>query len=108
MDYFYLSPFFEKNSINYTCAIQKLDFNTQKYKLTGYEYNLEWFSKDKEIYYISKSLRERDKLSILNYYYIFKGTIFQSPDLKLLMISNVESITNNLTNILDIINEENK
>lgn len=76
--------------------------------MIGYEYNLEWFSKDKEIFYISKSLRDRNKSTLMNYYYIYKGTIFQSPDLKLLMISNIESITNNLTNVLDIINEENK
>ncbi len=108
MDYFSLCPFYEKNSINHKCHVQKLEFKTQRLNMTGLEYNLEWVSKDKELFYISKSRRDRTRLTLLNYYYIFKGTIFQSPDLYTLMLSSVESLTHNFNNVLNLINDDIK
>jgi hypothetical protein len=99
MDYFYLSPFYEKNSINHICNIQKSDFNTQKNKMIGIEFNLEFYNKDKDLFYISKNYREKNKVTLLSYYYVFKGTIYQAPDLYSLLLSNIESLTNNFISL---------
>jgi hypothetical protein len=105
MDYFYNSPFYEKNSINHICKIHNQQFNVQKLKMSGIEFNLEFHSKEKDLYYISKSYREKNKLTLISYYYVFKGTIYQSPDLYSLVLSNMESLTNNFVNLVKEINE---
>ena len=105
MDYFSMSPFYEKNSINYKCFVQNLDFNAQKFRMIGIEFNLEYFNKEKDLFYITKNEREKNKITLLSYYYVFKGTIYQSPDLYSLLLSNVESLTDNFINVIDKLNE---
>ena len=104
MEYFYASPFYEKNSINHLCNIQKSDFNTQKIKMTGIEFNFEFANKEKDLFYITKNYREKNKITLLSYYYIFKGIIYQSPDLYSLLLSNIESLSNKFVNLVNEIN----
>lgn len=104
MEYFYLSPFYEKNSINQNCLIQKSNFNTQRFRQVGVEFNLEHMSKDKELYFISKNYRKYSEAVLISYYYVFKGTIYQSPDIFSILTSNIESISNNFNNIISELN----
>lgn len=108
MEYFSYSPFFEKNSINQLCSIQNLDFNKQKYKEVGIEFNLESVSKDKELYLITKSHRRYEESKLISYYYIFKGSVYQAPDIYSVITSNLESITNNFVNIITELNMQEK
>lgn len=106
LEYFALSPFYEKKSINQLCAAQKADFNIKKFQFKGVEFNLEQVSKDKELFLISKNYRKGyNDTYLIAYYYIFKGTIYQSPDIYSIITSNVESITNNLVSIVNEINK---
>ena len=105
MEYFSLSPFFEKSSINQACAVQKLDFNSQKTKYVGIEFNLESAKKDNSLFVISKNYRNYNETIPISYYYIFRATIYQSPDIYSILTKNVESISNNLLNIINEVNE---
>jgi hypothetical protein len=67
--------------------------------MIGIEFNLEYFNKEKDLFYITKNYREKNKVTLLSYFYIFKGTIYQSPDLYSLLLSNIESLTNNFVNL---------
>lgn len=101
MEYFSLSSFYERNSINQKCISQKIDFKTKKYGLIGLEYNLESTSLEKDLYIISKSYRRSlNDLDLISYYYVFKGTIYQSPNLFSIITTNLESIANNLNNLI--------
>lgn len=100
MEYFSLSPFYELNSINERCLRQKCDFNEKKREFKGIEFNIE-HSIDKEIFIISKNIRKNQQEKILiSYYYIFNGSIYQSPNLLSVITSNLESIANNINNII--------
>jgi len=106
MDYFSMSPFYEKSSINQACAVQKIDFNTQKTKYVGIEFNLEMAKKDNSLFVISKNYRNYNETTPISYYYEFKATIFQSPDIYSILTRNVESISYNLLNVINEINNK--
>jgi hypothetical protein len=107
MDYFYASPFYEKNSINHICYTQKIDFNSKKFYYSGIEFNIESVDKEKDLFVINKCFRKNFKEStLISYYYIFKGTIYQSPDVYSVIISNVESIAHNFNTIINEINTD--
>jgi mediator of RNA polymerase II transcription subunit 6 len=79
LDYFYLSPFYDKNSNNEIIKMQHLDSKLLK-GMTGVEYNLEDGYDD--LYILSKIRRfSQNNFEILNYYYILIGTIYQCPDI---------------------------
>ena len=103
MEYFYSSHFFESNSINQRCKMQKIDFNLSKAQFTGIEYNLKSTSNP---YIISKDLRKNAFETItISYYYCLNGIIYQSPDLQSILISNMQTISNECNDILEIINK---
>lgn len=106
MEYFSLSPFYEKSSINQACAVQKIDFTTQKTKYVGIEFNLESAKKDNSLFVISKNYRNYNETIPISYYYVFKATIYQSPDIYSILTRNVESISNNLLNVINEINQK--
>ncbi len=107
LDYFSLSPFYEINSINERCFKQKCDFRERKKDFKGIEFNLE-DSKDHDLFIISKSERRNSHdLILISYYYIFRGNIYQSPNLFSVLTSNVEVITNNINNLILEMNELN-
>ena len=105
MDYFSLSPFYEKNSINQKCAVQGVDFTTHKFKETGIEFNIEMINKEKDLYLISKNYRKYNECVLISYFYVFKGTIYQAPDVYSVLTSNIQSTANNLLNIMDELRE---
>jgi hypothetical protein len=107
MTYFMESPFYERNSINQKCFDQKIDFINKRYFYTGIEFILDSVNQEKDLFIISKIYRRSyNDTMLISYYYIFKGTIFQSPDVYSVITSNIESIANNLNNILYTINNE--
>lgn len=107
MEYFSLSPFYERNSINEQCAAQRLDFNEKRMQLIGIEFFLEQVSPEKDLYLVSKSYRRsfKDKV-LISYYFVFKGTIYQAPNLFSIITTHLESISNNLNNVILEINEK--
>jgi mediator of RNA polymerase II transcription subunit 6 len=105
LDYFSLSPFYEKSSINQNCIVQKIDFNTKKTQFIGLEFNLESFNKEKELFIITKKFRKNYNTTILiSTYYVFKGTIYQSPDAYSIITSNIESISHSLVSVINELN----
>jgi mediator of RNA polymerase II transcription subunit 6 len=105
LDYFSKSPFYEKNSINEQCKLQKIDFQ-KRTGFTGIEFNVEKGSV-KDLFIISKSFRKNHKESfVICYFYVFKGTIYQSPDVYSIITNNIESIANNFSDIMQEINHE--
>jgi hypothetical protein len=108
MEYFCLSSFYERNSINQKCISQKIDFKTKKYGLIGLEFNVETINNEKDLFIISKSYRKSvNDLDLISYYYVFKGTIFQSPNLFSIITSNLESISNNINSLILELNDGN-
>jgi len=106
MEYFGLSSFYERNSINQKCISQKFDFKTKKYGMIGLEFNLENLNTEKDLFIISKSFRRSlDDLDLISYYYVFKGTIYQAPNLFSVITTNLESISNNINNLILEIND---
>lgn len=105
MDYFSLSPFYEKNSINQICAVQNIDFKSQRFRQTGIEFILDSVNRDKNLFIISKNNRRYQESVVLSFYYVFKGTIYQAPDVYSVITSNIESITNNFVNIVNELNK---
>ena len=77
-----------------------INFNERKKDFKGIEFNLE-DSKDPDLFIISKSKRNNsNEIILISYYYIFRGNIYQSPNLFSILTSNVESITNNINNLI--------
>lgn len=102
LDYFYLSHFYEKNSINQRCMLQKVDFESNKCYFTGIEYSL---YSNKYPYVISKSLRKsQNEVILISMYYCINNIIYQSPSLYSVLISNIQNITSNIEDISNEIN----
>jgi hypothetical protein len=107
LDYFSRSPFYEKNSINELCKTQNVDFAAKKQIYTGIEFTVEPTGGVKDLFVIAKSYRKSYKdVFVISYYYVFKGTIYQSPNIYSIITNNIESIANNITSIISEINKE--
>ncbi len=99
------SPFYEQNSINQKLLQQKVDFASKRFFHSGIEFNLDSVSTD--LFVISKIYRRNyNDTMLISYYYIFKGTIYQSPDVYSVITNNIESIANNFNNIMNNINNK--
>jgi len=108
IEYFSLSSFYERSSINQKCISQKIDFKTKKFGLIGLEFNQESVNPEKDLFIISKSYRRSlNDLDLISYYYVFKGTIYQSPNLFSVITTNLESIANNINNLILEMNDIN-
>ena len=108
MEYFSLSPFHERNSINQKCISQKYDFNTKKQSLIGIEFNIEHINPDRELFLISKSYRrDFNDIFLISYYFVYRGTIYQSPNLFSVVTTHIESIANNINNVIMELNDLN-
>jgi hypothetical protein len=106
LDYFSRSPFYDTNSINEHCKLEKADFNIKKYSCIGIEFNIDSVNPTKDLYIISKSYRKNSRESfIISYYYIFKGTIYQSPNVYSIITNCIEGVAHNFTNIIAEINK---
>jgi hypothetical protein len=105
MDYFKLSDFYDRKSINQQCEDKKLNFITERVKFEGIEYSLENDFKDNELYIIGKYYREKEGRTLLGYYYVFKGKIYKAPNLYSILSSNIQSVSLNFLNIFNYINE---
>ena len=80
MDYFKLSGFYNKKSINQQCVDKNLDFTKDRTQFEGIEYIPEEY-KDNELFIIAKYFREKGTTTLLGYYYIFQGKIIKAPNL---------------------------
>lgn len=107
MNYFMLSSFFDQKSINKYCIDHSLDFIKQRDHLSGIEYNLISANKENDLFIIGKLYRKQKQTMHLGYFYIFKGTIYQAPDLYSVISSNIQSVSNNLINFIDCLNNPN-
>jgi mediator of RNA polymerase II transcription subunit 6 len=80
LDYFYCSPFYDKNSNNEVIKMQHLDYNLLA-GMTGLEYVLE--SDFENLFVISKRKRfSPNNWEVVSYYYILNNTIYQCPDIR--------------------------
>ena len=104
MDYFKLSDFYDRKSINQQCEDKNLNFSKDRFKLEGIEYILEE-SEDNELFIIAKYFRENGTTTLLGYYYVFKGKIMKAPNLYSILSSNIQSVSLNFLNIFNYINE---
>ena len=107
MDYFKLSGFYNKESINQQCEDKNLNFAKDRFKLEGIEYILEE-SEDNELFIIAKYFRENGTTTLLGYYYVFKGKIIKAPNLYSIISSNIQSVSDNFLNIFNYISDENE
>ena len=106
MNYFMLSDFYDKKSINQQCIDKGIDFLKNRTKSVGTEFVVESVNKENDLFVISKSYRPKESTRLLCYYYIFKGRIFQSPDLYNVVTSNIQSTASNILNIINEINDD--
>ena len=106
MNYFMLSDFYDKKSINQQCIDKGIDFLKNRTKSVGTEFVVESVNKENDLFVISKSYRQKESTKLLGYYYIFKGRIFQSPDLYNVVTSNIQSTASNILNIINEINND--
>lgn len=105
MEYFYLSHFFETNSINHRCRVQKVEFHKKKTLFTGIEYNLH---STVNPFIISKDIRKNaNEVVTVSYYYCHDGIIYQAPDLLSVLTSGVQTIGAECLEILNQINTNN-
>lgn len=101
MEYFSLSHFYESNSINQRCKVQKIDFLSHKNEYNGIEFNL---IHNENPYVISKEVRKNPyDTVIISYYYCLNGVIYQSPDLNSVVLSNIQSVASEMNDILKLI-----
>ena len=107
MDYFKLSGFYNKESINQQCEDKNLDFTKDRTQFEGIEYIPEEY-KDNELFIIAKYFREKGTTTLLGYYYIFQGKIIKAPNLYSIISSNIQSVSHNFLNIFNYINDENE
>ena len=107
MDYFKLSGFYNKKSINQQCEDKNLDFTKDRTQFEGIEYIPEEY-KDNELFIIAKYFREKGTTTLLGYYYIFQGKIIKAPNLYSIISSNIQSVSHNFLNIFNYINDENE
>ena len=107
MDYFKLSGFYNKESINQQCEDKNLNFAEDRFKLKGIEYILEE-PKDNDLFIIAKYFRENGTTTLLGYYYVFKGKIIKAPNLYSIISSNIQSVSDNFLNIFNYISDENE
>ena len=107
MDYFKLSGFYDKKSINQQCEDKNLDFTKDRTQFEGIEYIPEEY-KDNELFIIAKYFREKGTTTLLGYYYIFQGKIIKAPNLYSIISSNIQSVSHNFLNIFNYINDENE
>lgn len=107
MQYFMLSGFFDQKSINKYCIDHSFDFIKQRVNLTGIEYSLVSVNKENDLFIIGKFYRKHTQSMPLGYFYIFKGTIYQAPDLYSVISSNIQSVSNNLINFINFLNNPN-
>jgi hypothetical protein len=106
LDYFSRSPFYDINSINEHCKIEKIDFNSKRYSCTGVEFNVEQ-SNMKDLFIISKSFRKNSRENfVICYYYIFKGTIYQAPNVYAIITNCIEGVAYNFANIITELNKD--
>lgn len=106
MNYFMLSDFYDKKSVNQQCIDKEIDFQKNRTKKVGTEFVLESVSRDNDLFVIAKYYRQKESTTLLGYYYIFKGKIFQSPDLYTVVTSNIQSAASNILNIINEINDD--
>lgn len=105
MEYFYLSHFFETNSINHRCRVQKVEFHKKKELFTGIEYNLQSTTNP---FLISKDIRKNaNEVVTISYYYCCDGIIYQAPDLLSVLTSGVQTIGAECLEVLNHINSSN-
>ena len=109
LDYFMLSPFYDPKSINQQCKDNEEEF-TLKTRETkrGVEYVENTITNNKDIFIIAKYNRIYKEQTLLGYYYVFRGQIFQASNLFNLISSNLQSTANSLLNVVNILNEDNK
>lgn len=106
MNYFMLSDFYDMKSVNQQCIDKKINFLKHRTKKTGVEFILENANKEKDLFIIAKYYRQNTSTTLLGYYYIFKGKIFQAPDLYSVVSSNIQSASHNILNIIGELNED--
>ncbi|KAJ3388036.1 Mediator of RNA polymerase II transcription subunit 6 [Lobulomyces angularis] len=97
LDYFSYSQFYEKSSLNEQIKMQarfnELQANMlDRRAMTGVEYDL-WYhhiTPNSSFFVIRKQIRHSPtKVDLMGLYYIINGTIYQSPDLFLLLSNRV-------------------
>lgn len=89
LDYFALSPFYERSCNNELCKMQRMDYS-HLLDMVGIEYVLH-ASELPYLFVVRKQRREsRDVATPLELYYIIDGTIYVAPDALRVLVSRVE------------------
>mmetsp|Transcript_33942 Transcript_33942/g.35244 ORF Transcript_33942/g.35244 Transcript_33942/m.35244 type:complete len:145 (+) Transcript_33942:1-435(+) len=106
LEYFSLSQFFIKDSINNICSIQKVEFDSNRFNYKGVEYTM--ISTEFNPYIICMSYRSSPNSTVkLRYYYCWEnGEVRQAPTLYGFISSNVKGIARDLNKVMDILKEE--
>ncbi|KAI9201892.1 MED6 mediator sub complex component-domain-containing protein [Polychytrium aggregatum] len=95
LDYFALSQFYDKKSINEEIIMQsrfnQLQANQLNRKaMKGIEYELGYFSYQPSLFIIRKLYRTDERnAALIGLYYIIEGTIYQAPDLATLLSNHM-------------------
>ncbi|ORY40406.1 hypothetical protein BCR33DRAFT_719401 [Rhizoclosmatium globosum] len=114
LEYFRLSQFFDKTSINQQLIMQtkynQLGTATMDASsLRGIEYALHSWSNMPSLYIIHKYFRHtREKTELLAVYYIAEGTIYQSPDLFTLLSNRILTSLHHVQHAFSTVSQESR
>ncbi|KAJ3072425.1 Mediator of RNA polymerase II transcription subunit 6, partial [Quaeritorhiza haematococci] len=95
LDYFALSQFYDKSSLNEQIKMQarfnELQANMlDRRRMVGLEYDLWYFTYQPSLFVIRKKYRSSPtKVDLIGIYYIIEGTIYQAPDLYTLLSNRI-------------------
>ncbi|KAJ3005356.1 hypothetical protein HKX48_000729 [Thoreauomyces humboldtii] len=102
MDYFSLSQFYDKSSLNEQISMQTrhqadTTLRLDKRQMTGLDYEL-GFAKvmPPSLFIVTKSMRRRTHVDLVAAYYIIEGTIYQAPDLHSLVSNRLTAFDETL------------
>jgi len=105
LDYFSLSPFYDKQCSNEVCKMQGFSQNqiqNQLKAMTGVQYVLDEGVQDARLFVVKQEYRQSNSYATLQaIYYILEGTIYQAPSVQSLMHSRLSRLAFNLEKCLD-------
>lgn len=107
LDYFALSPFYQKSCLNEVWKIQGIDvanlYTNPIYaniikESRGIEYVVRPNNSEPQLFIIERRLRNtNNSIATLSIYYCLHGTIYQSPDFRQLIFSRIEQSSQAIT-----------
>jgi len=109
LDYFALSPFYDKACNNEFCKMQAFtqsQLQSNLKTMTGTEYVLDESIKDPRLFVVIRQDRQSSRYAELQaIYYILEGTIYQAPSVLSLLNSRLSKLAYNLDKALDTLQD---